>query len=1188
MLLDSHGNLIPPSAPRVVDPIDGYDPSAQPRYSAEFRSDAQAEVERLEAARADGADLRGANLDGFVNELTGIGTLQHDKSLGGLPGGPLFRLNLVSGAAAEVRARGSDIGRNIVNKVPDAVTRAGWDVEVQPSEDEQDIAADPVAQMDASIRDPRRAAAGWRQVARKKKGDAAAARLARGHARRWDAFASPAAPPAGAPPDGKPPAPPAPPPPGPLPRINDEGIELSEAMDKWATAIGVVHVVNEALKYERLFGGGAVFIGVDDGVKDLTQPLDPAKVKAVTHLTAFTGGFDGEVVVWRPYNDPRAPKYGQPEIYQVRNLSVSIARPPAPGEVHLPQQLLPLGPTGPTIFYVHESRFLIFNGEPTSRQAQQAMRGWGDSIFTRVNEPLAQYEQTWGAITILMTEFSIATLAIKGLSVALAKGKEEARQQFLGYARFQALTQSVARQRFIDADEKFERVTASVAGVAEIIDKMNLRIAAAADEPIALLFGQGAGGLGDSDSNAADFFRDEISSKQVNRLLPELMKLYRLAWRAKNSPTKGIEPERWAIVFRPLKQLSATEQADLRLKVTQADQIEIANQVLDPDEVAAARHGGPEWSDGPIVLNAEARAMFSRSTMEPGAGAQAPSAGTGALELTPTTQGAIVKVNQALAALSLPPLTRPDGTIDPDGELTIAEFTAKHSGVVAAAENAQAGQATAAPNSTGATPEAPASPRAPAAPAPARANTPPSQHAAEEAQRVNADPLVAPDAPKAPEQGGSGATRATLPSRAMPSDPQTGDPSATPSVMGNTDAGAAHAPAGTSKGGQFVAAAAATAAKVTGHAKEQAHIAPSEAETNLGRAHIVKQGEGVTGKAKGLIEKGLHIAANAGETAAGLLAPEIAIPVEATIAAVKSERAHKIGETLVEGAKKLVHKVTDAEHSDARNLAEAIRILTGEDEDTDEETVLRSEGWESVDEDELHEDAANDQPRDQVGRFAAVEGARATVAEHIAKHLSSKEIGATAEGSSVKLHLGGTIEIGRKGERTYSGAGAHAQNVTEEHLTTHPAKHIATWAKKTTPTAAKVLALPAHVEPSKKSHEMTTYEEKIKELEAVAETATVHANAKYLTKIERKIRKQAAWRASEAVAKEKEKLSPSLAKERKELEEKRSIEWDRQFKRSQAMIKENVSTSLTKEEAAEQAEDLGHYEIAERIRRGLE
>lgn len=59
------------------------------------------------------------------------------------------------------------------------------------------------------------------------------------------------------------------------------------------------------------------------------------------------------------------------------------------------------------------------------------------------------------------------------------------------------------------------------------------------------------------------------------------------------------------------------------------------------------------------------------------------------MDLTPSAQGAIIKVNEARATLNLPPL---DG---PDGELTINEFIAKHDSVTAEAAAATDGTASA-------------------------------------------------------------------------------------------------------------------------------------------------------------------------------------------------------------------------------------------------------------------------------------------------------------------------------------------------------------------------------------------------------------------------------------------------------------------------------------------------------------
>jgi hypothetical protein len=57
----------------------------------------------------------------------------------------------------------------------------------------------------------------------------------------------------------------------------------------------------------------------------------------------------------------------------------------------------------------------------------------------------------------------------------------------------------------------------------------------------------------------------------------------------------------------PLWQPTPGEQADLRLKTSQADQIEIQSQVVTPEEVAATRYGGAEYNPGPIVIDIEGR-----------------------------------------------------------------------------------------------------------------------------------------------------------------------------------------------------------------------------------------------------------------------------------------------------------------------------------------------------------------------------------------------------------------------------------------------------------------------------------------------------------------------------------------------------------------------------------------------------
>lgn len=812
-LVDHHGRpLVTGSAGALVDPVDGYENRSRLDSAPELRAELGREMERWRGGmrsdgsgrevRLDAATIGAIDFDGFANDLTGIGTWSGDKTKGGQPGGPRFELYRLGGIEAELRQRGSDLGGNIVEKIPDEMTREGWDVQVQPTEEEQQVASDPRAAMDAALRSPRRAAAGWRKVAKATGGTIS--RRAMGNARRWDDIAAAGIDPeAGAPP----------PPPGALPHLNDEGVELGEAMDRITEQLGLLQAINQALKYERAFGGGAVLIGADDGETDLTKPLDETKIRSIRHLTPFFGGWDGELVAFSYYNDPRKPNYGKPAIYMLRNLGIPLARPPAPGETNPQPQGLPQGPGGPMIFYIHATRLLIFDGSPTSRRTQVEMRGWGDSVFTRCDEVLSQFEQSWNGIAVLMQEYSIAVVKQKGLTDLLLKSRgggsgdvTASNNSILTRARQLQLSQSICKTRLLDADEEFTRETVSVAGVAEIMEQFALRLAAAADMPVSMVFGQVKGGLGDAGNTDLRFFYDRVASKQRRRLLPPLKRLYRLLWLAKDSPTRGRLPERWDVRLRPLWQMTAKERADLRLVVTQADEIAINTQQVTPEEVSASRNGGPEFNDGAITLDLEGREALAAASApgpreEPDAdpGAPPPSegaapAGAPTIELTPTMQGSIVKVNQALAQLHLPPLTLPDGSLDPDGELTIAEFGAKHSGVIAASSAAEEGlpadpaTVEASTQAAGSASAAPSSPPAkPAAPAPR-----PGPVVRKPAAAPPAPPKPKPAAPPADNKGSEGAAGPSAspakipPMTAAAGDPITGDPTGTPSTTGNT------------------------------------------------------------------------------------------------------------------------------------------------------------------------------------------------------------------------------------------------------------------------------------------------------------------------------------------------------------------------------------------------------------------
>ncbi len=510
-------------------------------------------------AVVDGDPKLAERLDDYVNRLTGVGDYNQDKTLGGSRYGLDFMVRFISSVDAENRWRGSDVGGRIIETIPAEMTREGWEIAVQPNEEDdvEEGAPDPTAKP-AAVGDA---------FPNQGEGDA---------------------PPPGMHPGMMPP----PKPEIPMPEVDSEGAEVSEAIEAKLEELRLDEMILQALNYERAYGGAAILMGAEDGL-ELDKPLDENNVKTLNWLNVFQGGIDGEIIAWSYYRDPRAPKYGEPELYMIRNIGVPISANPigamgaAPGRTTVVQPIM----------WVHESRLLIFPGKSPSRRARVQMRGWGDSVFTRIDEVLAQYSQVWGGLANLMTDFKQDVLGVEGNADKLAADKVSKGNPLLKRARAIQQTRSVVRMLVIDKDkETFTRSMATVTGVDGVLAQFWLRLATAADMPLSLLTGQVKGGLGDAGNTDIHFFFDRVASSQRRVIVPALKRLVRVLQLAKEGPTEGKLYKRTSVKCKPLYQLDALQEAQRRLTIAQTDQIYITQGVLHAPEVAASAFGGAEFS----------------------------------------------------------------------------------------------------------------------------------------------------------------------------------------------------------------------------------------------------------------------------------------------------------------------------------------------------------------------------------------------------------------------------------------------------------------------------------------------------------------------------------------------------------------------------------------------------------------
>jgi len=373
----------------------------------------------------------------------------------------------------------------------------------------------------------------------------------------------------------------------------ESGVRAEAGLDERAlTAKQIIQALDDlsaksvfcrALLWARVHGGSLVFLGVDDGVEDLAEPLNVDAVRSLDFLTVFDRW---EAQIISTVTDIRSPDFGKPEVYLL-----------------IPTTETGVGAASPATM-IHASRFIRFEGTLTSRYRMALNSGWSDSVYTRVEEVLRDYGSSWASVAHLIQDFSQAVFKMQGLHDAIVQNE---RNLVLDRMLAMDMCRSVARAVPLDAEsESFERVATPLTGLSDVLDRMMLRLSSAARIPATLLFGQSPAGLNATGESDIRLFYDHIKAEQEETLRPRLDRLLDVLLASREGPTRGVAPENWSYTFDPLWQETDKQRAETRKLTAETDAIYIADGVLDPDEVAQSRFGGDAWSSE-TILDTEAR-----------------------------------------------------------------------------------------------------------------------------------------------------------------------------------------------------------------------------------------------------------------------------------------------------------------------------------------------------------------------------------------------------------------------------------------------------------------------------------------------------------------------------------------------------------------------------------------------------
>jgi phage-related protein (TIGR01555 family) len=353
-------------------------------------------------------------------------------------------------------------------------------------------------------------------------------------------------------------------------------------IDKRMKMLNAKKQFKRAQRFGYLYGGALAIMGINDGGR-YQDPVRENRIKSIEHIHVFDR--------WRItlntadlYIDPDMDKYGKPEYYNI----VPIYGAP---------------------FRVHESRVLRFEGVDIADQVRIQNQGWGDSTLQAIYNRLSALGEAYCSVGTVLQEFILGVLTIDNLMELIAAGKESVIQKRLTQMD---LSKHIINSVLIDKEEKYERISTTTTGMADLMDKLIEAVSAVTGIPVCLLMGRSVGGLSAEDAAQVRFYYDKIAAQQEEDALPQIQQFVRYL----NIAEKNVLGDEWDIVFNPLWQPTEKEIADTRFVQAQCDQIYIDRAVLTPEEVSVSRFGGDHYSYD-TALSPEHQRMLEAHRQKP-------------------------------------------------------------------------------------------------------------------------------------------------------------------------------------------------------------------------------------------------------------------------------------------------------------------------------------------------------------------------------------------------------------------------------------------------------------------------------------------------------------------------------------------------------------------------------------------
>lgn len=347
------------------------------------------------------------------------------------------------------------------------------------------------------------------------------------------------------------------------PTITSDVLDASMIRDA-LSALGAQPALLDADQLAHMYGGAAIWM-IFERTVDTKNPVDLKAEGKLVSLVVLDRwelspiAADGSTTIL--IDDPASPDFLTPGAYIYT---------PQPGIIPKKGQRT-----------IHASRLIRLYGDPVPPRLRSNYNYWGAPVLEGLlDEVEANNFSNQGGANLLY-EFGGKKLRVDNLTEILAAKDGQAR--LTKYLSTQQAAFSMLRAWLVGPGYDVEPITTSVSGWSDIKDRLDQQLAAAAGQPITLLYGQAPGGLSTDDQAGRKAFASRVARHQEDRLIPAYDRLIStwLASHGKDATAK------WTVTLAPYEPETEGEEGKRLLDMSSAAKTLIDAQVITRREARA-------------------------------------------------------------------------------------------------------------------------------------------------------------------------------------------------------------------------------------------------------------------------------------------------------------------------------------------------------------------------------------------------------------------------------------------------------------------------------------------------------------------------------------------------------------------------------------------------------------------------